>query len=145
MRRRTNGPPPLLSVRLHGGPGAPGAARRSLLSALQGQLAGDRQSDAAQSDAALVVSELVTNSVLHASVGADQTLTLEVTSLSDRLRITVADPGSRLDPRLQPHDLESAGGLGLFLVDKLAMAWGAERDDLGSTAVWCELALERAA
>jgi two-component sensor histidine kinase len=129
--------PPPISMRIRGGPGAPGQARKSVLSKLDGQLAGDRESDAA-----LLVSELVTNSVLHANVGADQTLTVELTRLPGRLRITVADPGSPLEPRLQRHDLDSPGGLGLFLVDKLAVAWGAGHDDAGSAQVWCELALE---
>jgi anti-sigma regulatory factor (Ser/Thr protein kinase) len=67
---------------------------------------------------------------------------LEVTRLANRLRITVADPGSRLRPKLQRHDLDSPGGLGLFLVEKLAVAWGADRDDAGAMQVWCELALD---
>jgi anti-sigma regulatory factor (Ser/Thr protein kinase) len=124
-------------MRIRGGPSAPGQARKSVLSKLHGQIARDRESDAA-----LLVSELVTNSVLHAHVGPDEELTVEVTKIADRLRITVADPGSRLEPCLRPHDLESPGGLGLFLVDKLAVSWGAAHDDGGATRVWCDLALE---
>jgi anti-sigma regulatory factor (Ser/Thr protein kinase) len=93
------------------------------------------------SDAALIVSELVTNSVLHAHVGEDQSLTVELTRLADRLRITVADPGSEREPCLQRPNGTLGGGFGLFLVDELAVAWGTARDDIGSTRVWCELQL----
>ncbi|HUE28799.1 MAG TPA: ATP-binding protein, partial [Solirubrobacteraceae bacterium] len=86
----------------------------------------------------------VTNSVLHADVGPDQTLTVELTRLAGRLRITVADPGSELEPHLTGADPRTPGGFGLFLVDELAVDWGSARDDVGATRVWCELALEPA-
>ncbi len=126
-----------ISIRIRGGPNAPGAARKSVIERLDDQLARDRLSDAA-----LIVSELVTNSVLHANVGPDQTLTVELTRLEDRLRISVADPGSQVEPRLRQPELRSPGGFGLFLVDELAVAWGTARDDVGAMHVWCELELD---
>jgi anti-sigma regulatory factor (Ser/Thr protein kinase) len=134
----TDPAPPPISMRIRGGPGAPGTARRSVLARLDDQTARGRASDAA-----LIVSELVTNSVLHADVGSDQTLTVELARLANRLRITVADPGSELEPHLREPDPGSAGGFGLLLVDELAVAWGTARDDLGATRVWCELQLEQ--
>ncbi len=108
-----------------------------MLSGLGGQLA---QSGAA--DLALIVSELVTNSVLHANVGPDQTLTVECTSLPDRLRITVTDPGSCLEPLVRRPDHEASGGYGLAIVETLCSAWGVVRNSVGATGVWCDLPLD---
>ena len=41
-----------------------------------------------------------------------------------------------------PPDPETAGGLGLFLVDELCETWGVPQD-LGLTCVWCELLLDQ--
>jgi anti-sigma regulatory factor (Ser/Thr protein kinase) len=128
-----------VSLRIRGGLDAPHEARRCVRSALHAQLA-----DRTASDAALIVSELVTNSVLHASVGPNQALTVELTTLEDRLRITVIDPGSRLEPRLAPPNADTPGGFGLVVVDELCTAWGVARDGIGTTRVWCDLLLEPA-
>jgi anti-sigma regulatory factor (Ser/Thr protein kinase) len=93
-------------------------------------------------DAALLVSELVTNSVVHANVGPGGALTVEIATLDDRLRIAVTDPGSRLRPSMHPPDPETPGGLGLLLVDELCETWGVWQD-LGPTCVWCELLLDQ--
>jgi anti-sigma regulatory factor (Ser/Thr protein kinase) len=94
------------------------------------------------SDVGLLVSELVTNSVVHAYVGAGRALTVDVTTLDDRLRIAVTDPGSPLRPCMLPADPETRGGLGLLLVDELCETWGVWQD-LGPTCVWCELLLDQ--
>jgi anti-sigma regulatory factor (Ser/Thr protein kinase) len=122
-------------MRLPGGHDAPTRARRWVHSQLEGQIPA-----ATTSDAALLVSELVTNSVVHADVGPRRALTVEVTTLDDRVRIAVTDPGSRLKPRILPPDPETPGGLGLLLVDELCETWGVWQD-LGPTCVWCELLL----
>jgi anti-sigma regulatory factor (Ser/Thr protein kinase) len=122
-----------------GGDGAPTRARRSVSSQLEGHIP-----TTTASDAALLVSELVTNSVVHAKVGPRQAVSVEVTMLDDRLRIAVIDPGSRLTPCLLPPDPEAPGGLGLLLVDELCETWGIWQD-LGPTCVWCELLLDQPA
>lgn len=95
----------------------------------------------ARSDVAVIVSELVTNSVIHAHVGHDQALCLELTPLGDHLRITVTDPGSELEPRLLPHDPAAPGGFGLRVVDQVSSAWGIVREVSGATCVWCDVPL----
>jgi anti-sigma regulatory factor (Ser/Thr protein kinase) len=120
-----------------GGEGAPLRARRLVLSRLDGQL-----TKIAAADAGLILSELVTNSVIHANVGAHETLTVECTILPDRLRIAVTDPGSRLEPRLRPPGHHADGGYGLAIVAALSLAWGVARGAMGTTSVWCELPLE---
>lgn len=96
------------------------------------------------SDAALVASELVTNSVIHADVGIHETILLELTTLGDHLRIAVTDPGCELEPRLLPVDQAAISGFGLRLVDELASAWGIAHDSAGATRVWCDLPLDGA-
>jgi anti-sigma regulatory factor (Ser/Thr protein kinase) len=128
-----------ISIRIPGGDDAPTRARRSVRSQLVGQIPASTASDAA-----LIVSELVTNSVVHANVGRRRALTVEVTTLDDRLRIAVIDPGSRLRPYVLPFDPETPGGLGLLLVDQLCETWGVWQD-LGPTCVWCELLLDQSA
>jgi anti-sigma regulatory factor (Ser/Thr protein kinase) len=132
-------PQPSISLRLHGGNGAPLRARRSVLPQLDRQL-----TETGAADVALILSELVTNSVVHANVGPDETLTVECTALPDRLRITVTDPGSRLEPRRPPPNQRASGGYGLMIVERLCSAWGVVRSPVGTTSVWCELPLDTA-
>jgi anti-sigma regulatory factor (Ser/Thr protein kinase) len=126
-----------ISLRIRGGDDAPTRARRWAHAQLRGHIPATTASDAE-----LLVSELVTNSVVHANVGAGRALTVDVTTLDDRLRIAVADPGSRLKPCILPPDPETPGGLGLLLVDELCETWGV-RQDLGPNCVWCELLLDK--
>jgi anti-sigma regulatory factor (Ser/Thr protein kinase) len=93
------------------------------------------------SDAELIVSELVTNSVRHASVGSDQLVTVHLVLLGDYLRITVTDPGSDFEPHLTVDSADGLGGHGLRLVEQLSTAWGVGRDAVGATQVWCDLVL----
>ena len=122
-----------IAVRIPGGDDAPTRARRWVRSQLEGHIEATTASDAA-----LLVSELVTNSVVHADVGPHRALTVELTTLDDRFRIAVTDPGSRLRPCMLPPNPETAGGLGLLLVDELCEIWGVSQDQ-GPTCVWCEL------
>ena len=125
-----------ISTRIRGGDDAPTRARRWVRSQLEGHIPA-----ITASDVGLLISELVTNSVVHAHVDPRGALTVEVTTLDDRLRIAVTDPGSRLRPCML-YDPETPGGLGLMLVDQLCETWGV-RQDLGPTCVWCEILLDQ--
>ena len=125
------------SIRIHGGTGAPGRARCNVSERLEG-----RVDAATASVAALIVSELVTNSVMHANAGRDQAVVLELTRLDDRLRVAVTDPGSQSEPHLVPVDPTTPRGFGLRLVEDLSCAWGVLRHGRGMTYVWCELRLD---
>jgi serine/threonine-protein kinase RsbW len=125
-------------MRIRGGPDAPSRARRLVLSQLDGQIG-----PTTASDVALVVSELVTNSVVHADVGRRRTLTVELARLDDRIRISVTDPGSRIEPRILPPDDDRLGGFGLFLVRELSDACGVGRDRIGRSRVWCDIPLDQ--
>lgn len=128
------------SILIAGGKGAPARARKHLLAQLEADVSSSRASDAA-----LIVSELVTNSVIHAQVGPDQAILLELTALPDHLRIAVIDPGSHQEPRILASDPDASGGFGLRLVHHMSSAWGVVRDAAGTTRVWCELPLDRVA
>jgi serine/threonine-protein kinase RsbW len=128
---------PSITVRLHGGSGAPFRARRLVLPRLRCEL-----TETGAADVALVLSELVTNSVMHADVGPGEALTVECTALPDRLRIAVTDPGSRLEPHLRAPDRQASGGYGLAIVSSLSLAWGVVRNPAGTTTVWCEIPLD---
>jgi anti-sigma regulatory factor (Ser/Thr protein kinase) len=84
-------------------------------------------------DLLIVVSELVSNAVIHAHT---------------RLRLVIRYDGRRVltevfdgDPRLPvpPDHPGDVGGRGLFLVDHLSLRWGSEAVGIGKR-VWAELA-----
>jgi hypothetical protein len=79
-------------------PGGPEAARHARHAV--SQRLGGHVSDGFAEDLAIVISELVTNSVLHADVGPGRYLHVNVGAVDDRLLVTVSDRGSRALPRL---------------------------------------------
>jgi anti-sigma regulatory factor (Ser/Thr protein kinase) len=90
-------------------------------------------------DVQLIVSELVTNSVVHAQMGPDDSIGVDVGLSDDRLRIAVADDGAASLPHAVDPDAGRASGRGLLLVGRLSHAWGVIRERSGTTRVWCEL------
>ena len=92
-------------------------------------------SDAQLADACLMVSELVTNALVHGS----GPIGLRIAAAPDRVTIEVADEGNG-DVEVAPAP-GPAGGWGLRVVDELADGWGARG---GSTRVWFELARDDA-
>ena len=86
-------------------------------------------------DAALLVTELVSNVVDH--VGGEANLTLEL-QLSDRwLRIGVVD-GSAIRPVVRELSTDRPRGRGMRMIQEIADRWGAD-DHLGGKRVWFEL------
>ena len=93
--------------------------------------------------AALLVSELVTNSVLHSYSGLPGgAITITVTSIPAGVRVEVHDAGSPSVPLLRnPDDGLAEGGRGLQLVSHLATAWDYCGDENG-LVTWFELGSE---
>ncbi|WP_299534787.1 anti-sigma regulatory factor [uncultured Streptomyces sp.] len=87
--------------------------------------------------ATLIVSELVTNAVVHT---ASSRVVCELQRLDRLLRIAVQDQGHRTGPRLRDTS-DDEHGRGLLLVDALSEAWGSHGDDDGvrGRIVWAEL------
>jgi anti-sigma regulatory factor (Ser/Thr protein kinase) len=90
---------------------------------------------------ALLVSEAVTNALLHSSSGHDHgTFAVLYVISRNRVRIEVHDRGAPAVPRVRVHDLDSTSGRGLELFEALADRWGYRGDDRGRV-VWFELDL----
>ena len=89
------------------------------------------QTGGAHDDIVLVVSELVTNALLH----GHGTPVVRLLDESDRIRVEVCD-----DSPLLPvsHRVTPTSGLGLRVVEQVSVAWGASRRGRGKV-VWCEL------
>ncbi|MEW1697447.1 ATP-binding protein [Streptomyces sp. NPDC091278] len=86
---------------------------------------------------ALVVSELITNAVVHTASGR---VICELREGEETLRIAVRDEGGPAGPRIRDCG-EDERGRGLLIVDALCTAWGAERTGHGTAqVVWAELA-----
>jgi anti-sigma regulatory factor (Ser/Thr protein kinase) len=90
-------------------------------------------------DARLLVSELVTNSIRHADLQPDQSISVHLHLDGSVLRVTIAHPGGGF--AYEPRRIDSApdSGWGLFLVNEIADRWGVSGD--GGTTVWFELDL----
>ena len=84
--------------------------------------------------AQLLVSELVTNAVLHSGTE----LELRATTSGPRVRIEVHD-GSTAVPSPRHYDQEAATGQGIGMVEVLASAWGVQPAASGGKVVWFEL------
>ena len=127
------------AVTAPGGPGAtrafafsrdaPKAARHFALDALR-RLGACKFAD----DAALVVTELAANAVVHAHPG----FTVDLSPRQDVLRITVRDAGP-LPSGDGASALPPAPLHGLGAVDALATRWGVEPVGHAGKAVWVEL------
>jgi len=87
----------------------------------------------------LLVSEVVSNAVLHSTGPADVPILLAATVADKMIRIAVSDAGPGFS-RGTPRDAaRGEGGYGLYLVNKAASRWGV--DELDGTRVWFELPL----
>lgn len=85
--------------------------------------------------ATLLVSEVVTNAILHART----TVTLTVEVADGVVRIAVRD-GSPVQPRVHSFSATSATGRGLRLLDRLSKRWGVYADPAtGGKVVWFEV------
>ncbi|HKH39008.1 MAG TPA: ATP-binding protein [Rubrobacter sp.] len=86
----------------------------------------------------LVVSELVTNSILHAGLSPNDQISLTVRVSAGSVRGSVCDSGPGFEvpsePRPQPG---LRGGWGLPIVETISDRWGVEQNSC--TCVWFEI------
>lgn len=87
--------------------------------------------------AVLLVSELVSNAVLHPDVPSGP-IELRVDLKGDCIHIEVedADPSP---PVNKPHAVDSERGRGLEIVDRLAKEWGWAPLQENGKRVWCDI------
>ncbi|MFZ0089011.1 MAG: ATP-binding protein [Solirubrobacteraceae bacterium] len=116
-----------VEVELERNPDAAGRSRHFVADLVATELSDD-ELDRAR----LLVSELVTNAVLHGR----GVITLKVGLDDDRLLVEVIDEGSGFERVIRQADLEQLGGWGLNIVDAEASRWGVHE---GTTHVWFEI------
>jgi anti-sigma regulatory factor (Ser/Thr protein kinase) len=119
-------------------PSSVGVARRQLTDELSaagvfGQAVGD---------AAVVVSELLSNSIRHAWPLPGEKLQVAWMVEHGSVQVAVRDGGGPTQPRQSYPTGSSVGGRGLGIVDRLADQWGIRRDNAGQT-VWAVLPAPR--
>ncbi|MGY5007786.1 ATP-binding protein [Streptomyces sp. 900105755] len=113
-------------------PGSPAQARRLVRARLTGWSVCADTCDTA----VLVISELVTNAIVHT---ASSRVVCELHDHDDTVRIAVQDEGCAPDePHPSPQRPEEEHGRGLLLVEALCQAWGAQEHGSG-LLVWAEL------
>jgi len=108
---------------------SPRAARRFVTQAL-----GDVDDDDLTDTVTLLVSELVTNAVLHA--GSDVEVIVRLTATAARIEVTDAS-AEAVAPRDAASDEDS--GRGLALVGNMARRWGVRPAAGGGKTVWFEV------
>jgi anti-sigma regulatory factor (Ser/Thr protein kinase) len=116
---------------------APRAARAFVAETLTAWNVPADEVEAAQ----LVVSELVTNAVLHAP--DSPTISLDLRLTDGTVRVLVSDRGLG-EPDRSPHPdpRTNETGRGVWLVDAFAERWGTEMHGREGKTVWCELSIE---
>ena len=86
----------------------------------------------------LVVSELVTNSILHAGLSPEDQISLTVTVSASSVRGKVCDPGPGFEAPSEPYPRSDlSGGWGLPIVETVSDRWGVEQNR--HTCVWFEI------
>ena len=89
-------------------------------------------------DAALVVSELLSNSIQHAWPLPGEQLQVAWLVEPGSVEVAVRDGGGPTQPQQDYPSGSALGGRGLGIVDRLAEDWGIRRDNSGQT-VWAVL------
>jgi anti-sigma regulatory factor (Ser/Thr protein kinase) len=116
---------------------APRAARAFVAETLAAWNVQADEIEAAQ----LVVSELVTNAVLHAA--DSPTISVDLRLTDGAVRVLVSDGGlGEPDRRPHPDPRTNEAGRGVWLVDAFAERWGTEMHGRDGKTVWCELSIE---
>lgn len=111
-----------------------GIARRCLI----GDLAVAGIYEGAASDAAIVISELISNALRHGTPLPGFTLRASWRLLDDSVEIAVSDGGAETVPTVHKPNGWAVGGRGLGIVDRLSLRWGVS-DEAGMTTVWARL------
>src|SRR6266545_4888092 len=89
-------------------------------------------------DAAVIVSELLSNALRHARPLPSGEVRVAWNRHGDVIEVSVSDGGASTEPRRGRPTLSSLGGRGLGIVESLADCWGVRRED-GATTVWALL------
>lgn len=94
--------------------------------------------EAVAADAAIVVSELISNALRHARPLPDGVLRVGWLVSSDHVEVEVSDGGGATVPTLGNPVQSSTSGRGLGIVDRLSRRWGITQRE-GEMTVWAEV------
>jgi anti-sigma regulatory factor (Ser/Thr protein kinase) len=115
-------------------PIAAAAARREL-EVFRGEL-----DQVVYEDVALLMTELITNSVKHAGPDAGDHIDVDVAVMPDRIRVDVRDGGPGFKHRGRDPDADHALHWGLHLIEALADRWEiVSGTGAAGTVVWFEV------
>ena len=118
-------------IELDGDPDAPSRSRHAVTAVLEGWgFAPDTREDLL-----LVVSELVTNAVVH---GAEP-IVVTMVRAPERIRVEVTDGADESSPHTNRPPPTAETGRGLSVVTRLAVAWGWRATPGHGKTVWAEL------
>ena len=84
----------------------------------------------------LIISELVTNAVVHGDAGRGEPLSVTLRRNGKCVAGRVCSRGREFEWIGDPKDLLIPGGLGLLLVDSMSSDWGIEQNEC--SCVWFE-------
>jgi anti-sigma regulatory factor (Ser/Thr protein kinase) len=121
-----------LELELMRHPDAPSVARAAVL----GRYADCNLDASLRHTLVLLVSELISNAVLHSHAPADAPIMLRASVTAEAVCVAVTDAGEGFTPVPRKPDATD-GGYGLYLLEKAASRWGVDR--VGGTRVWFEL------
>jgi anti-sigma regulatory factor (Ser/Thr protein kinase) len=122
-----------------------GVARRRLI----GDLTEAGVYEGTSCDAGLVLSELISNALRHATPLPGRTVKVAWHLRQESVEVSVSDGGGQTVPMVNQPSSWAVGGRGLGIVDRLSLRWGvcvgtADDDGAvecapGETTVWAEL------
>jgi len=122
-----------------------GVARRRLI----GDLTEAGVYEGTACDAGLVISELISNALRHATPLPGRTVKVAWHLRQGSVEVSVSDGGGQTVPMVNQPSSWAVGGRGLSIVDRLSLRWGvcvgpADQDGPaecapGETTVWAEL------
>lgn len=118
-----------------------GVARRRLT----GELADAGVYEATACDAGLVLSELISNALRHATPLPGYLVRVSWELNGDSVEVAVSDGGGPTVPMVNKPAANEIGGRGLGIVNKLSLRWGVHaRPDGAETTVWALVSLSAA-
>ena len=115
-----------------------GVARRRLI----GDLTDAGVYEATACDAGLVLSELISNALRHATPLPGSLIRVSWCLNDDCVEVAVSDGGGPTVPMVNKPAANALGGRGLGIVDRLSLRWGVYTHQDGTeTTVWAALPL----